>query len=742
MHRIAVVTPWYGRHLTGGAERQARQLAEGFVARGDSVDVITTTARSPADDWAVNHFAAGETLEAGVTVRRFRVDRRDRDAFDRANAYFVSQPAGLRRGLALPSEHVAAFVDQNINSREMLAFLATHGSDYEAIVFLPYPYGPTLRGLPLVRERAWLQPCLHHEAYALLPQVAETFHAARGLLFNSDGECELALRLYGPGLRDKSFVVGEWIEAAADSAAFATRVGAFAPAQERYVLYLGRRDETKNVGLLIESYRLYQRHDYATTLKLVLAGPGSTSYHDPAHGIYDLGQVSDAQRDALLAESLALFQPSYNESFSRVVMEAWSMARPVAVNAQCISTSLAVGRSRGGWTATSKGEWAELMGFIDRADAAFLAETGERGRVYYLMHATRDGVLARYDDALWHGGDSGPATQRGRLVLAVPSCDLNDELYRRALTLEAWAGQAGYHARVLAPGERPRDDERGALLVVHSPSIEEIERALGRAGGAALAFDPARYSESAGLVARLIPEALLTLVRTPDEAASLRRQGASSIEIWPFQFSLSCWDVASEPKLHAQLGDGKANCLFAGPLVPVSCCEQLISALAFLVALEVDARLVLAVSFDDPVYAATIESLIEEHRLGERILFVDPADARALATAYRHASILWSMSEGVEPRVPFVDAMWHDVPVLAFSTPRLVRLLGPAGLLFRRKNDSLALAALAKLLLRDKLLRGKVLQAQEIRRNEFTLGLIEGGRLVETLLGRVAVPAG
>ena len=100
------------------------------------------------------------------------------------------------------------------------------------------------------------------------------------------------------------------------------------------------------------------------------------------------------------------------------------------------------------------------------------------------------------------------------------------------------------------------------------------------------------------------------------------------------------------------------------------------------------------------------------------------------------------MSEGIEPRVPFVDALWHDVPVMAFSTPRITRLLGSAGLLFKRKNDLRGLAALAKLLIRDKVLRGKVRQAQEGRRNVYTLDLPTGGRLVERLFGRVAVPAG
>jgi glycosyltransferase involved in cell wall biosynthesis len=134
--------------------------------------------------------------------------------------------------------------------------------------------------------------------------------------------------------------------------------------------------------------------------------------------------------------------------------------------------------------------------------------------------------------------------------------------------------------------------------------------------------------------------------------------------------------------------------------------------------------------------------MVVEYRLTDRVLFVDPSDAAALAAAYRQASIFWSMSEGAEPRVPLVDAMWHDVPLLAYSTPSAAKLLGRAGLLFRQKNDLVAAAATAKLLIRDKQLRGKVLAAQEARREAFTLAPAAGARLVSSLLGRVAVAAG
>jgi glycosyltransferase involved in cell wall biosynthesis len=711
-----------------------------LAARGDVVDVLTTTSRSPEDDWSLNSLPAGESQEGGVTIRRFRVDKRDRDAFDRANAYFLSQPATPRRATPLPPAHVEAFIHDNINSRDLVAHLATQGKGYDAVVFLPYLYGPVLAGLPVVRERAWLQPCLHHECYALVPHVAAMFHQAKGLLFNSDGELELALRLYGPGLREKSHVVGQWIDAPT-LAAPNGRIGPFAPAQERYVLYLGRRDETKNVGLLIESYRLYRRHDYSTSLKLVLAGPGTTSYHDPAHGIFDLGLLTDAQRDALLAQCLALFQPSYNESFSRVVMEAWSMGRPVAVNAQCISTSLAVRRSGGGWTATTKGEWAELMAQVDRADAGSLPEVGEQGRVYYLMHATPDGVLDRYDEALWQlPGEPDRSDPDLRLVVQIPSRDLSDELVRRGMTLQAWAQDAGYECALTLSGEV--SPPSNALLALHSPQPDDFEAAIDWPGGVALAYDGQRYGDVAGLAARLLPRTRLAFARSPDEAAALRKLSAPAIEIWPFQFSMRCWDVPSDPVLSNVLADGKANCLFVGPLTSESCCEQLVGACAFLLALEVDARLVLAGEVADTAYVASLRAMCEEYRLSDRVVFVDPSNAAALGAAFRHASIFWSMSEGFEPRVPLVDAMWHDVPLLAYSTPATAKLLGRAGLLFRNKSDLVSVAAAAKLLIRDKVLRGKVLGAQEARRNAFTLEPAAGARLMSSLLGRVAVAAG
>src|SRR4028118_2213148 len=70
MKPLAIVIPWFGAELKGGAEQQAFQVATRLAARGVRVEVLTTCCRSFQDDWATNHLPPGITKEHGLTVRR------------------------------------------------------------------------------------------------------------------------------------------------------------------------------------------------------------------------------------------------------------------------------------------------------------------------------------------------------------------------------------------------------------------------------------------------------------------------------------------------------------------------------------------------------------------------------------------------------------------------------------------------------------------------------------------------
>jgi glycosyltransferase involved in cell wall biosynthesis len=411
MRRVAVVTPWFGAGLRGGAERQSHALASRLAARAHTVEVLTTCVRSFYDDWSIDTYAPGVSTEEGLTVRRFRVDPRDARAFDKANAALLSiRDADLKVGVSPADEETArAFVKHNINSSSLVEFLRAEAAKFDAVILIPYLYGTTLRGLAAAPARALLQPCLHEEAYAYLPAVADMFRRARRILFNSDGERELALRLYGPGIHTRSRTVGEGVEFAPravgrigeshdDDEPFADDALPLELRGARFILYLGRRDATKNVGLLVRAFRRFKADFPSSDLRLALAGDGRESFDARDAGIFDLGVVAEETKSALLSSARALFQPSRRESFSRVLMEAWLCARPVAAHRECEATATPVERARGGWLAATEEEWARTFAVVDAATEDELSEAGARGRAYAREHADWERVIDRYEE--------------------------------------------------------------------------------------------------------------------------------------------------------------------------------------------------------------------------------------------------------------------------------------------------------------------------------------------------------
>ena len=209
--KLAVIIPWFGRDLKGGAEQHAWQIASRLAARGHTLDVLTTCCRSHQEDWATNHFPPGVVFEPeGFSVRRFPVVPRDQTAFDRVcHCLLTLDLASLTIGVPpISEEDSRVFTSELIKSPALLKFLAEQKEGYDSFIFLPYLYGPILDGIRLVGARGVLQPCLHDEAYAYLPEVAEAFYQARSILFISEGEQELTYRLFGAPLASKSIITG------------------------------------------------------------------------------------------------------------------------------------------------------------------------------------------------------------------------------------------------------------------------------------------------------------------------------------------------------------------------------------------------------------------------------------------------------------------------------------------------------------------------------------------------------
>ena len=740
--------------LKGGAEQQAWQLATRLAQRGHEIEVLTTCCRSFQEDWATDHLKAGLTQDQGVKIQRFQVDRRDHLAFDRVNGSILNTPSlKLKPGVnPVTLEDADLFCAENINSTQLLNYLASQQNQYQAFIFLPYLYGPILKGLPIVASRAFLQPCLHDEVYAYLPQVANIFYAAQGLLFISEGEAQLARRLYGPGIIAKSIVAGAAVEAGQHYDPTLNQIGDFLVKQERFVLCLGRRDVKKNTDLLVRAYACFKQKYPGSTLRLVLAGPGDIDFHDSVPGVVDLGLVTENEKEALLANCLALFQPSQNESYSRVIMEAWFYRRPVAAHGDCLATAMAVESAQGGWLAKTEAEWEELFSKIDSTGEDWLEASGANGKAYVQENAVWDKIIERYETALEPSSTvtASATLKRGKLKeihQLLPNFAYGDAISNHALAIRDYLRSCGYQSDIFVRyvDERvvheiklfqPKSIRKQAGLIYHhSIGSEVTEYAIAHSGPKFLIYHnitPAEFfqpyrPEFAKILekgradlpqlARHFP---ISVGDSAYNAAELLTSGFYQPGVLPIGINPRKWDIAADPVLMEQLQDGRANLLFVGRLAPNKCQDHLLEAFAHYLTMDREARLSLVGYGDvnDP-YCCHLIDTVRRLGLTEHVIISGQSNDAQLLAFYRTAHLFWSMSEHEGFCVPIVESMWFDIPVLAYKSSAVPETLGEAGLMFTSKDDLVMVAALAKLLVRDHSLRSKIIKAQRQRRNHF-----------------------
>jgi glycosyltransferase involved in cell wall biosynthesis len=172
-----------------------------------------------------------------------------------------------------------------------------------------------------------------------------------------------------------------------------------------YILYLGRKEMGKNAHMLIDFFcEAKDRRLIDDSLQLVILGGGSFSdlHRDEAlsrNDVIDLPHLTEAEKQRLLHHALYLCQPSINESFSIVLMEAWMVGTPVVVHGECAVTRHHVVQSGGGLYMSSPTDLAAVTRYFYE-DSVRAAEFAQRGREYVKREFSWAAVLDRFDKAL------------------------------------------------------------------------------------------------------------------------------------------------------------------------------------------------------------------------------------------------------------------------------------------------------------------------------------------------------
>ncbi len=405
--KLAFITPRYGTEVIGGAETAARMLAERLCQRpGWDIEVMTSCALDHLT-WE-NTEPPGSSMINGVTVRRFPTASRRLLGYFELDARLRVSPttatlAESRRWVALNGPMCPDLVE------------AVAATDADIIACYPYLFATTVDGIAVSKVPTVLHPAAHDEPALYLSAFRQSFRDIDGFVYHTQAERELMEYAFGIGARPQ-IVLGLGV----NEPAGAGRPGGdvLGIGDRPYLCYLGRVDEHKGCVMLAEYFERY-KESHPGDLALAFVGPISDKAPDHPDVVVT-GTVSEADKWDILAGARAMVNPSAYESFSLVLLEAWSLGIPALVNASCAATMEHCRRSGGGLWFES---FRSFEVTVDRlvGDGDLRSSLGGAGRQYTARYYRWSSIVDRYTrflEGVLDRGHRAPIRSR-RLRLAV-----------------------------------------------------------------------------------------------------------------------------------------------------------------------------------------------------------------------------------------------------------------------------------------------------------------------------------
>jgi glycosyltransferase involved in cell wall biosynthesis len=394
--KLAVVVQRYGETINGGAELHARYIAEHLAAHAE-VEVLTTCATDYVS-WR-NDLPAGVERVNGVPVRRFKVTHeRNQLDFGRRSEHVFRH----RHSLADEMDWLEA---EGPACPALVGHLSTHARDLDFCIFFSYRYYLAYHGARAASGRAILVPTAERDPAVGLSMFKPVFCGVRALVYNSPEERAMIQAVAGnEGVPSAVVGVGSNVPSSTQANRFRQKFGVRGP----FAVYIGRIDENKGCKELFDFFDGYIKAE-AGPLSLVLIG--NSLLDVPAHPrIRHLGFLNDEDKFDALAAAELLVMPSYFESLSMVVLEAWGLGRPVLVNGRCDVLKGQCLRSDAGLYYDNELEFIETLRAIEQ-NRWLSASLGRNGRQYFREHYDWGVVERKYLDLLARlAGETAPAT--------------------------------------------------------------------------------------------------------------------------------------------------------------------------------------------------------------------------------------------------------------------------------------------------------------------------------------------
>jgi glycosyltransferase involved in cell wall biosynthesis len=208
-------------------------------------------------------------------------------------------------------------------------------------------------------------------------------------------------------------------------------------------------------------------------------------------------------------------------------------------------------------------------------------------------------------------------------------------------------------------------------------------------------------------------------------ARDLLTAGFPSVEVVPILLEFDQYAAPPNPEVMAKYADDKVNWLFVGRIAPNKRHEDVIRTFAaYQESINPEARLFLVgPERDMEAYLQWLKRLLAELEVNN-VIFTGHVPFDELLAYYHLAQVFLCMSEHEGFGVPLLEAMYFDVPVVAYKAAAIPETLGDAGILITRRRF-VEVAELVHLVLTDQRLRARILQRQRERLRTFAPERVE-----------------
>lgn len=371
--RLLYVVQRYGDDIVGGSEAACRQFAEALTSLGHSVEVLTSCARSYVT-WE-DSYEPGTSDINGVIVHRLPVvDKRYPERFGPTDIWLMSEQSSP---LLFEHERWALLMGPDIKG--LRTWLIDNAHRFDAAIFMTYLYSTATRGIPALAGRLPIvfQPTAHDEPSLRVPLFESIFRLPDSYLFFTPEERDVVRSRFR--IEPDGRVVGIGIEMNPPVSSTDNFRAQFNLEANPYLVYVGRLDPMKGVKQLCEFF-VQLKNQFPSPLKLVLAGDPLVDL--PEHeDIVITGFLDEEDKHAAISGSLALVQPSFFESFSIVLCEAWVQQRPALVQGASTVLRGQATRSAGAIPYEGYAEFEQAVLML-LENPALADELGKNGRMY------------------------------------------------------------------------------------------------------------------------------------------------------------------------------------------------------------------------------------------------------------------------------------------------------------------------------------------------------------------------